>query len=93
MCRGSRTNWWLSVEQVRVRTGPRKLHLVTFNSVEQQPIRFDVQVAESVPVPAQGVIAVLRGQGIPLGQHRQRLAQLRHILAPFPDPSHIPAET
>ncbi len=45
-------------EQVRVAPGAGELHLVAFDPVEQKPVRFDMQVAEAVPVAPKGMVPV-----------------------------------
>ena len=68
-----------------MRAGPCTLHLVALDAVEQQPIRFNVQIAQSVPVSAQGMITVFQGQDNSPGQRCQNTAQLRTEVAEFPN--------
>ena len=71
----------LLVEKVRMGAGSGKLQLFTVKTVEQQPIRLDVQVVEAAPRALEGMIPVRGRERLSRDQQGQDGLQLVHVLA------------
>jgi hypothetical protein len=77
LCRLGRSLFSAPLEQVRVRSGADQVQIVTFDSVDQEPIGFDVAVMIVLPVPAKWMVSVPGRQGLSFCQEQAQLAQLR----------------
>jgi hypothetical protein len=68
------------------------VQIVTVDFVDQQPVRFDVAVAEVLPVARERMVLVAGRQRAPLDQQQDRLAQLRHVLVALLGEFHVAPE-
>lgn len=75
-----------------MRARPRELQFVALDPVKQKPIRFDMQVAKSLPVTLQRMIPIAGGDRLRLDQQQQDRLQFLHILAAFLGSLHVPLE-
>jgi len=72
-----------------MRPSTDQVQVVPIDLIYQQPIGFDVAVAEVLPVAAKRVILAAWRQWAPFNQERKHLAQPRHVLAAFLRKFHI----
>lgn len=68
------------VKQVRMPAGTLEAHCIAIDAIDQQPVRFDVQIPEALPVAFQGVIEIRLGEGKLFDKKPDRLLELFHIL-------------
>ena len=67
-----------------------EVQIVAIDLVDQQPIGFDVTVAEVSPLTTQRMVFVARWQRATCGKKLDQLTQICHVLAAFFSQLHIP---
>ena len=72
--------------------GSDKVQVVTIEPVHEEPIRFDVALAATLPIAGELVIAEPRWKGLRIAKQRRNIAQLRRVLSAFLGEFHIAAE-
>ena len=71
---------WLIFKQVSMAACAFKAHAITVETIEQKPIRLDVQIPAAPPIAFQGMVQVMRGQGCSFDQQHEDRFQFRQVL-------------
>ena len=81
------------LEEIDMRPGCNQKQLGSDDSIDQNPIGFDVDIPISFPFPFQGVISVCGGQALLLRQESHGRLEFFHHFTSILQAAHIAFET
>ena len=75
-----------------MRAGASELQFVVGDTIDQQPVGFDMRIAPTFPVPAQWMVEIAGGDRALFDQLQKQRAKLGHVLAALLGPFHVALE-
>src|SRR5947209_18160747 len=81
------------LKQIGMGSRPRQLQFVAGNSIDQEPIRLQVEIAVAFPIGSQGMVVVAGRQGHLRQQQVENSRQFAEVLALLSRPLDVSSET